>query len=261
MKHIKTFKIFESVKSEGSKNFPRLTDDGIGFLKLLVLPEMKTMKEVLSHYGSETAITTDDDGSIVIYSLSLPTFKIEKDGSLKCGDSSVIPVTSFPIKTWPDLLDFISIYSIKRILYGRGIIVGDELEKFAFEGKPPKKVTLEKMFGERRFWLLKQIAERRGFKMRGIHDNCVRALEKIFAGTRSDIDKNKSKIILILKELVGFKGLDDLAGTIENSVRKNPQLLGIIEEGNQELYEILLKRIGWDRIGPDLLRQIKSGII
>jgi hypothetical protein len=51
------------------------------------------------------------------------------------------------------------------------------------------------------------------------------------------------------------------AEEIKNAVSKNPTLLVPLERRNRELYNKVLKELGWDKMGPDLLRQLKDGIL
>jgi hypothetical protein len=44
-------------------------------------------------------------------------------------------------------------------------------------------------------------------------------------------------------------------------VSEDPSLLGTIEGVDKSLYNKVLKGLGWDKMGPDLLRQLKDGIL
>jgi len=48
---------------------------------------------------------------------------------------------------------------------------------------------------------------------------------------------------------------------IVEEVAKTPTLLVGIERLDKELYDRVLKTLGWDKMGPDLLRQLKDGIL
>jgi hypothetical protein len=43
-------------------------------------------------------------------------------------------------------------------------------------------------------------------------------------------------------------------------VSEDPTLLETIEEADKSLYDKVLKGLGWDKMGPDMLRQLKDGI-
>jgi hypothetical protein len=43
-------------------------------------------------------------------------------------------------------------------------------------------------------------------------------------------------------------------------VSEDPSLLGTIEEADKSLCDKVIKGLGWDKMGPDLLRQLKYGI-
>ena len=48
---------------------------------------------------------------------------------------------------------------------------------------------------------------------------------------------------------------------IIEEVSKDPKLLKSIEDFDKNLYARILKDLGWDKMGPDLLRQLKNGIL
>jgi hypothetical protein len=43
-------------------------------------------------------------------------------------------------------------------------------------------------------------------------------------------------------------------------VSEDPTLLETIEVADKSLYDKVIKGLGWDKMGPDLLRQLKYGI-
>jgi hypothetical protein len=47
---------------------------------------------------------------------------------------------------------------------------------------------------------------------------------------------------------------------IKNETIKDPSLLSVIEKFDSELHDKVLKGLGWDKMGSDLLRQLKDGI-
>ena len=78
-----------------------------------------------------------------------------------------------------------------------------------------------------------------------------------FRGTREGMIEamltNRIMFNLISK-IIKFEDLVD-------EVSKNPLLLNSIERFDKVLYEKILKILGWDKMGTDLLRQLKNGII
>jgi len=67
------------------------------------------------------------------------------------------------------------------------------------------------------------------------------------------MNKNPEWISLILPTLP----YDSLVATVSES----PTLLKTIEDFDKVLYNKVLKDLGWDKMGPDLLRQLKDGIL
>ena len=53
----------------------------------------------------------------------------------------------------------------------------------------------------------------------------------------------------------------DVLKVLLKVVHKNPQTLAKIEGSDKELYDKVLKELGWDKMGPDMLRHIKSELI
>ena len=53
---------------------------------------------------------------------------------------------------------------------------------------------------------------------------------------------------------------EDVLKVLPNLIHKNPQILAKIEVSDKELYNRVLKELGWDKMGPDILRQLKDGI-
>jgi len=76
----------------------------------------------------------------------------------------------------------------------------------------------------------------------------------------------KGKSNYILKKWKGWEMLlptfspEDISDSILKVIVESPGSLANIEE-NPELYDYILKKLGWDKMGPDLLRQIKMGIV
>jgi hypothetical protein len=65
-----------------------------------------------------------------------------------------------------------------------------------------------------------------------------------------------SKVLLNL-----VSGETDTDSILSDLVKEDPTVLSKLEELDKKLYDRILKNIGWDKMGPDLLRQLKMGLI
>lgn len=272
MKYIKNF---ESLRAKSDEKFPFQIPSNFDWgntnhlnflMNLKDLPEFKMLKEVLTMDRNppvKPVMTPDLDGSLKIHSLPLSTFKINSEGAVKYGETPIEPMSSFSPKTWGDLFDFITVYSICRGWIKGGGKVQRATEEFVFEGKQPSDWFMNSIMGTELSWVLVEIAKRRHGEsvMRGSQRVCKTLLKGILSLTPSEMQKQDGVLRSCLRVLAGAKDVGGLADSLCEPVKETPSLLAVIEEATPELYDAILKRLGWDRMGPDLLRQLKMGII
>ena len=70
--------------------------------------------------------------------------------------------------------------------------------------------------------------------------------------------KNTEKLIKLTNK--DFKG-DKIASIISDVVKEDPTILSKIKELDKDLYDEIIKELGWDKIGKELLDQIISGLL
>jgi uncharacterized protein YjgD (DUF1641 family) len=79
--------------------------------------------------------------------------------------------------------------------------------------------------------------------------------EEIDKSNRKWFSRERAKVInFIQNEFLSPNNITERAS-------KDPKILNFIEKLDPELYRKVLKDLGWDKMGPDLLRQLKDGIL
>jgi hypothetical protein len=78
--------------------------------------------------------------------------------------------------------------------------------------------------------------------------------EEIEKSNREWFSRERKKAIdFIQNKFLSPRGIID-------RIHKEPKILDFIEKLDPNLYQRTLKELGWDKMGPDLLRQLKAGI-
>ena len=258
-KNLKTFALFESRK----ENLPFKLSKGVS--KMKDLPEFKTMMDVLYDGKTRPIMFSEKDGTWKIYSTTYSTITISPEGLIEYNKYEISPVDDIPIETWTDAFDFITFYII--MLQLQKVITGwiGTFGRFVYKGESIPASIIKKTATAKNFHILLEMAIKKNGK------NGIACLEDILKISKEllaeEIEKgqvhdkaNQQKIISLLNVLKNSQYADDAVEIVSEAVLKTPSLMGAIENVSKKIYDDVLKKLGWDKMGDDMLRQIKDGI-
>ena len=172
----------------------------------------------------------------------LYTFRINLKGNLIYGTETIGPKAERPIRTWGELLDFITLYIICRNIH---IQVG-EVDSFVFDGKPPSIKIIPRYFPT-----IVNLARKYNdsIKLRRETEKIfLKILMEFLDGMASfeeyDSDLFIVSLLWILKE---SDQVDLVMDRLSEYAEKHPSVLDPLEESNPQLYNKVLNELGWDK--------------